>query len=84
MESLQMDLGSLKVATSNFLDANKLGEGGFGPVYKVCIISKKFTILDVSRILDFGNNHLMYISRENCLMDDKYLWRDLRVTPGKD
>ncbi|GFZ05528.1 cysteine-rich RLK (RECEPTOR-like protein kinase) 11 [Actinidia rufa] len=34
MESLQMDLGTLKVATSNFLDANKLGEGGFGPVYK--------------------------------------------------
>jgi hypothetical protein len=26
---------TLKIATENFSDANKLGEGGFGPVYKV-------------------------------------------------
>lgn len=26
---------SLKTATDDFSDANKLGEGGFGPVYKV-------------------------------------------------
>ena len=26
---------SVSTATDNFLDANKLGEGGFGPVYKV-------------------------------------------------
>lgn len=26
---------SLKVATNNFSSENKLGEGGFGPVYKV-------------------------------------------------
>lgn len=25
----------IAVATDNFLEANKLGEGGFGPVYKV-------------------------------------------------
>ncbi|XP_059451120.1 lysM domain receptor-like kinase 10 [Corylus avellana] len=29
-----MDLSILKVATDNFSDAHKLGEGGFGPVYK--------------------------------------------------
>ena len=28
---------SLLAATDNFSDANKLGEGGFGPVYKVMI-----------------------------------------------
>ncbi|KAM0952325.1 putative protein kinase RLK-Pelle-DLSV family [Dioscorea sansibarensis] len=28
------DLGTLKAATNNFSDDNKLGEGGFGPVYK--------------------------------------------------
>ena len=26
---------SVSAATDNFSDANKLGEGGFGPVYKV-------------------------------------------------
>lgn len=29
------DLGSILAATDNFSDANKLGQGGFGPVYKV-------------------------------------------------
>ncbi|XP_047043888.1 G-type lectin S-receptor-like serine/threonine-protein kinase At4g03230 [Lolium rigidum] len=29
-----MDLASIHVATSNFSTANKLGEGGFGPVYR--------------------------------------------------
>nr|XP_009417400.1 PREDICTED: putative receptor-like protein kinase At4g00960 [Musa acuminata subsp. malaccensis] len=32
--SLLFDFETLKVATNNFSDANKLGEGGFGPVYK--------------------------------------------------
>ncbi|URE26905.1 receptor-like protein kinase, partial [Musa troglodytarum] len=32
--SVLFDLETLKVATNNFSDANKLGEGGFGPVYK--------------------------------------------------
>ncbi|XP_042380183.1 putative receptor-like protein kinase At4g00960 [Zingiber officinale] len=33
-ESLLFDLESIRIATDNFSDANKLGEGGFGPVYK--------------------------------------------------
>ncbi|KAM0952323.1 putative protein kinase RLK-Pelle-DLSV family [Dioscorea sansibarensis] len=32
-EYLTFDLGTLRDATDNFSDANKLGEGGFGPVY---------------------------------------------------
>ncbi|CAL9052628.1 unnamed protein product [Musa banksii] len=34
VESLLFDLATLRSATNNFSDANKLGEGGFGPVYK--------------------------------------------------
>jgi hypothetical protein len=34
-ESLQFDFGTIKVATENFSNANKLGQGGFGVVYKV-------------------------------------------------
>ncbi|KAJ0983351.1 hypothetical protein J5N97_011606 [Dioscorea zingiberensis] len=33
-ESRLFDLNDLKEATDNFSDANMLGEGGFGPVYK--------------------------------------------------
>lgn len=34
MESLLIGLTTLKAATENFSDSNKLGKGGFGPVYK--------------------------------------------------
>lgn len=34
VESLQFDLDTIKIATNNFSDENKLGEGGFGAVYK--------------------------------------------------
>jgi hypothetical protein len=34
-ESLQIEFNMIKVATENFSSANKLGEGGFGVVYKV-------------------------------------------------
>ncbi|KAJ8545642.1 hypothetical protein K7X08_018225 [Anisodus acutangulus] len=33
-ESLQYDFSTIRAATSNFSNANKLGQGGFGPVYK--------------------------------------------------
>ena len=34
-ESLQMDFATVKAATGHFSDANMLGRGGFGTVYKV-------------------------------------------------
>ncbi|KAF5725969.1 putative cysteine-rich receptor-like protein kinase 35-like [Tripterygium wilfordii] len=34
VKSLQFDLGTIRNATDNFSDANKLGQGGFGAVYK--------------------------------------------------
>ncbi|KAK7343547.1 hypothetical protein VNO77_12357 [Canavalia gladiata] len=33
-ESLQFNFDTIRVATDDFSDSNKLGEGGFGPVYK--------------------------------------------------
>ncbi|KAJ7946193.1 Cysteine rich receptor like kinase, partial [Quillaja saponaria] len=33
-EMQYFDLQTVKIATNNFADVNKLGEGGFGPVYK--------------------------------------------------
>ncbi|KAI4339902.1 hypothetical protein MLD38_024787 [Melastoma candidum] len=33
-ESLQFNLGDIRAATENFADNNKLGQGGFGPVYR--------------------------------------------------
>ncbi|KAM3285342.1 cysteine-rich receptor-like protein kinase 10 isoform X1 [Capsicum chacoense] len=33
-ESLQYDLSTIREATDNFSSSNKLGSGGFGPVYK--------------------------------------------------
>jgi hypothetical protein len=35
VESLQFDFSIIRVATDNFSEANKLGQGGFGAVYKV-------------------------------------------------
>jgi hypothetical protein len=37
-EPLMYDLSTLRAATDNFSEENKLGEGGFGPVYKVNLI----------------------------------------------
>nr|GMC88019.1 putative receptor-like protein kinase At4g00960 [Ipomoea batatas] len=34
MESLEYNFGAIKTATNYFSDSNKLGQGGFGPVYK--------------------------------------------------
>jgi hypothetical protein len=37
LELPMFDLGTLACATNNFSVENKLGEGGFGSVYKVLI-----------------------------------------------
>ncbi|PSS10340.1 Cysteine-rich receptor-like protein kinase [Actinidia chinensis var. chinensis] len=37
VQSLQYDLSTLQAATNNFSEENKIGEGGFGPVYKATL-----------------------------------------------
>ena len=35
VELLQLDIGTVRAATGNFSEDNKLGQGGFSVVYKV-------------------------------------------------
>jgi hypothetical protein len=35
VDSLQFDFATIEAATNKFSDDNKLGEGGFGAVYKL-------------------------------------------------
>lgn len=35
LQTVSFTLKQIKVATNNFDSTNKVGEGGFGPVYKV-------------------------------------------------
>lgn len=52
----------IKAATSNFDSANKLGEGGFGSVYKVNMYTNSynssFLLLPVQFLMDSIENHL--------------------------
>ncbi|XP_077243468.1 cysteine-rich receptor-like protein kinase 15 isoform X2 [Tasmannia lanceolata] len=56
-----IDFDNLKVATNNFSNANKLGEGGFGPVYKEIAVKR------LSRKSDQGlaefKNEVMLIAK---------------------
>ncbi|KAH7837940.1 hypothetical protein Vadar_019880 [Vaccinium darrowii] len=57
IQSLQYDLGTIQTATNNFSDNNKIGEGGFGPVYKgVLLDGQEVAVKRLSRTSgqDFG------------------------------
>ena len=39
-----IDLASIHAATDNFSESNMLGQGGFGPVYKVIEVLQSLTM----------------------------------------
>ncbi|XP_043698651.1 cysteine-rich receptor-like protein kinase 15 [Telopea speciosissima] len=41
VQSLQFNFGTIRAATFNFSDLNKLGQGGFGPVYKGKLLNEQ-------------------------------------------
>lgn len=53
LQTGQFSLRHIKAATKNFHPANKIGEGGFGPVYKVRYVLKKFN-LNFSPLIGFA------------------------------
>lgn len=49
---LECKYSTLKKATGSFDDANRLGQGGFGTVYKVVTFVKSIISLRISKILN--------------------------------
>lgn len=58
-ESLQFDFDTIIAATENFSDANKLGQGEFGVVYKVMSV-KFFFLFFVRKIYQVSQKHVKY------------------------
>ena len=44
VDSMLIDVSILRAATGNFDEGNKLGEGGFGAVYKVLLCWKSMSL----------------------------------------
>ncbi|XP_074590679.1 cysteine-rich receptor-like protein kinase 10 [Curcuma longa] len=65
-ESLLFDLESIRIATDNFSDANKLGEGGFGPVYKGTLENEK--LIAVKRLSRNSGQGLAELKNEVLLL----------------
>ncbi|KAK3433347.1 hypothetical protein EUGRSUZ_D00838 [Eucalyptus grandis] len=90
-ESLQLDLNTIREATNDFSDANKLGQGGFGVVYKGTLANGQ--VIAVKRLsVDLGQgdrefkNEVLLVARlqhRNLLHEDSQLriiHRDLKAS----
>ncbi|XP_073132961.1 cysteine-rich receptor-like protein kinase 15 [Henckelia pumila] len=56
-ESIQIDFNEIRAATDDFSDANKLGQGGFGSVYKgVLANGQEIAVKRLSRDFGQGDN----------------------------
>ena len=78
------DIHTIRTATNNFSEDNKLGEGGFGPVYKVIFLTIGHTLFDPPIMQDTnslkkehcGTHPNVAISRVSWKMEKRLLSRD--------
>jgi hypothetical protein len=61
VESVQFDFGTIRAATDNFSEANKLGKGGFGPVYRVGKHKKRIINQLSVKVYDYQTNIFSYL-----------------------
>lgn len=55
------DISTILAATDNFSFAKRLGQGGFGPVYKVLHLAKDKHLLNVNQCLFVFHNDFIYL-----------------------
>jgi len=64
MEDLTLfDVGKVATATNNFHSENKLGQGGFGPVYKVIWIYQTSSLHSKSQAFQFINFAIWFLGK---------------------
>ncbi|EER99493.1 cysteine-rich receptor-like protein kinase 6 isoform X2 [Sorghum bicolor] len=67
IKSILLSLSSLQVATNNFDESNKLGEGGFGAVYKGDLFGREVAVKRLPKGSDLGleelKNELVLVSK---------------------
>lgn len=55
------DISTILAATDNFSFAKRLGQGGFGPVYKVLHLANDKHLLNVNQFLFMFHNNFIYL-----------------------
>ncbi|KAK8574291.1 hypothetical protein V6N13_097276 [Hibiscus sabdariffa] len=77
---LFFDLRALQIATNNFSELNRLGHGGFGPVYKTDVFSYGVVVLE---IVSGRKNHDSSLSSEKANLLN-YSWLQFRGQKSLD
>ncbi|PIA64881.1 hypothetical protein AQUCO_00100392v1 [Aquilegia coerulea] len=92
VESLQFDFDTIRVATNEFSGANKLGEGGFGVVYKGRLSNgrdmavKRLSKTSSQGDVEFKNEVLLManLQHRNLIQKSVDIWMGVCVTKSLD